>query len=204
MLKINFGKIWILIILFVIVIGGVLAWQYWRFPGIVKEETTEIRVYFIKDIAERNDCNCNNPVIRNIPKTEAKAVLALEELIKGPTKEEMAQGYNGCLPNKETVAMYRNWYETEIITAKEDDLFANKFRSPDGEFAPWGNKIIVRGVNIKDGVAYADFSKELYSYGGGACLAESINTSINNTLLQFPAIKEVKILVEGRDAIIEP
>lgn len=200
----KFSKIWILIILLIIITGGVLIWQYWRLQEADKEEIMQIKVYFIKNIAERNDCNCDNPVIRNIPKTEAVAVIALEELIKGPTEEEIAHGYKGCLPGEETVAAYRNWYETNIVTAEKDDWFANKFRSPDGEFAPWGNKVIVKGVNIRDGIAYADFSKELYSYGGGACFVESINTSINNTLLQFATIKEVRIFIEGRKTIIEP
>ena len=53
-------------------------------------------------------------------------------------------------------------------------------------------------------VAYADFSRKLYSYGGGSCFANAIQTSIINTLKQFSEVDEVKILVEGREAEIEP
>ncbi len=225
-----FSKTWIIIILIVFIAGGILAWQ-WRtkqeafpiefpkteepkeetmqiieFPKTEepKEETMQIKVYFQKFITGPEECDCGEPVIRDIPKTGAAAKAALEELIKGPTEEERVQGYSGCLPGEGTVATYRNWYETQIVTAGKEDWFANKFLSPNGEFAPWGDKVIVKDVNIKDGTAYADFSKELYSYGGGSCFVGTIIGGIYNTLLQFPQIKELKIFVEGKEAMLEP
>ena len=72
------------------------------------------------------------------------------------------------------------------------------------EFGPWIDKVMVRGVKIENKVAYADFSKEFYSYGGGSCRVEAIRTAIGNTLKQFPGVEKVAILVEGKEASIEP
>ena len=72
------------------------------------------------------------------------------------------------------------------------------------EFSPWIDKVMVKGVRIENEVAYADFTKEFYSYGGGSCRVEAIRTAIGNTLKQFPGVEKVAVLVEGREASIEP
>jgi spore germination protein GerM len=60
---------------------------------------------------------------------------------------------------------------------------------------PPGTKLI--GISLKDGIAYADFNKNLIKSGGS--LEEIfIVGSIVNTLTQFPTIKQVQILVEGK------
>ena len=66
---------------------------------------------------------------------------------------------------------------------------------------------IPRGVEIRDvfvtsqGVAYVDLSKELIENHPGGSSAEELTVfSLSNTLIvNFPAIKMVKILVEGRE-----
>jgi len=173
------------------------------------QQTMQVKVYFGK--TERDVCNCDAPVMRKIPKTgevERAARLALQEMIEDPTEEEHADGYRMCLPSGGTIERYRETY-TRIVEAHREhngstDDFGRRFLSPEGEFTPWGDRVTVREVKIVDGTAYADFSKELYSYGGGSCFAEAIETSIANTLTQFPQVEEVVILVEGREAEIEP
>jgi len=203
------GSVRLGVIIFILVlVAGMLAFLYWA----IREkapEITQVKVYFGR--VEREDCNCNAPVIREIPKTkkfEEAASYALEELIRGPTEEEYAKGYRGCLPSGGTIARYKEWY-MKIVKAYQEqegriDYFGKKFLSPEGEFTPWEDRVRVKGVKIEDGTAYADFSKELYSYGGGSCFVRAIKTSIENTLKQFPRMEKVIILVEGREAEIEP
>ena len=90
------------IILFIILIGGILfSFSCCTTRGKF-QEITQVKVYFGITKNHPIDCNCNDPVVRKIPKTakmEEAALLALEELIKGPSKEESAKGYGGCLPS---------------------------------------------------------------------------------------------------------
>jgi len=173
------------------------------------QQTMQVKVYFGK--TERDVCNCDAPVMRKVPKTgevERTARLALQEMIEGPTEDEHAAGYRMCLPSGGTIERYEETY-TKIVEAYRGqdgsaDHFGRRFLSPEGELAPWGDRVTVREVRIVDGTAYADFSKELYSYGGGSCFAEAIETSIVNTLTQFPQVERVVILIEGREAEIEP
>lgn len=171
---------------------------------------THVKVYFDRYSAEATECICKDPVTRETPErrnAEQAAVFALQGLVEGPTPEEYARGYRPCLPSAETIARYRESY-TKMIQAfqKEGriDDFAKKFLSPAGEFTPWEDRIKVRSVIIKEGTAYADFSKEFYSYGGGSCFTQAIETSIVNTLKQFPEVARVILLVEGRKAELEP
>jgi germination protein M len=56
------------------------------------------------------------------------------------------------------------------------------------------------GVNIKDGIAYADFSNELKSKHWGGSSGESMTVySIVNSLTELPEIKEVQILIAGKE-----
>ncbi len=56
------------------------------------------------------------------------------------------------------------------------------------------------GVNIKDGIAYADFSNELKSKHWGGSSGESMTVySIVNSLTELPEVKKVQILVAGKE-----
>lgn len=57
--------------------------------------TTTINVYFLnsKDDPNIEDCTAVKPTPRTIPKTQAIARAALEELFKGVTPEEEAKGF---------------------------------------------------------------------------------------------------------------
>ncbi len=65
--------------------------------------TISIKVFFSNEKLNPNidDCNKVFPVSRKIPSTTAVAKAALEELFKGVTKEEEAQGY-GSIPAAES------------------------------------------------------------------------------------------------------
>ena len=62
----------------------------------------------------------------------------------------------------------------------------------------------LNSIKIEDGVARADFSKEL-SATAGSCNIAAIKTQIEKTLLQFETVKGVRISVEGKtEGILEP
>ena len=56
-----------------------------------------------------------------------------------------------------------------------------------GRAADWGPRITLLNLTIENGVATADFSKELKAYGGGSLRVKLISDQIRQTLEQFPA-----------------
>ncbi len=68
---------------------------------------------------------------------------------------------------------------------------------------PKGVKI--NSLEIKNGIAYIDFSEELSAYGGGSASALTIGWQIRKTLMQFPTVGDVVISIEGRtEDILQP
>ena len=62
---------------------------------------------------------------------------------------------------------------------------------------PIGTKVLSLKVDDK-GTAYADFSKELCKHGQGSYGEMMLCYAITNTLTEFPEIKRVQILIEGK------
>ena len=59
-------------------------------------------------------------------------------------------------------------------------------------------KAKLRSVVVQDGVATADFSKELQqNFSGGSTGEEMLIGSIVNTLTEFPEVQKVRILING-------
>lgn len=74
-----------------------------------------------------------------------------------------------------------------------------------GRRADWGPRVTLRRLTIVNGVATADFSKELRAYGGGSARVALIRRQITQTLLQFPTIQHVRIAIEGAIVgVLEP
>jgi hypothetical protein len=62
----------------------------------------------------------------------------------------------------------------------------------------------IRSLVVEGGVAAADFSEEL-ERSGGACLVTSIRAQLESTLMQFPAVRSVRISIAGRtEDILQP
>ncbi|MDN5347249.1 MAG: hypothetical protein PWP65_813 [Clostridia bacterium] len=59
---------------------------------------------------------------------------------------------------------------------------------------------VLKDINIRpDGLARVDFSRELVENHSGGSIGENLTVySIVNTLTQFPSVKKVEILVEGK------
>jgi hypothetical protein len=109
------------------------------------------------------------PEYRRIPATQAVGTTALELLLAGPPQP----GLLTALPTPEEVQSYPG-------------------RQPD-----WGDRVRLLGLTIEEGVATANFSQEMQAYGGGSARVQMIREQINQTLMQFPTVQEVRIAVEG-------
>jgi spore germination protein GerM len=73
-----------------------------------------------------------------------------------------------------------------------------------GRQSDWGPRVRLRKLTIVDGVATADFSKEMAAYGGGSARVNAIQEQVTLTLKQFPSVKEVRILVDGKPDALQP
>lgn len=77
-----------------------------------------------------------------------------------------------------------------LVTTKPQDAKMD-------DVVPIGTK--VRSLKVEqDGTAYADFTRELAKKGQGSY---GVCYAITNTLTEFPEIKRVQILIEGKKAI---
>jgi Sporulation and spore germination len=120
------------------------------------------------------------PVTRRIPRTPRIASATLEELLWGPAPGD-PPGVVTALPMPKDVLEYA------------------------GRRADWGERVQLRQVRIMDGMAVADFSRELGAYGGGSLRVGLIDQQITRTLEQFPSVGQVRIAIEGETAgVLEP
>ena len=67
------------------------------------------------------------------------------------------------------------------------------------DLVPVGTK--VRSLKVTDGTAVVDFSKEIAKKGMGSYDEFMLCYAITNTLTEFPEIKRVQFLVEGKEVI---
>lgn len=58
----------------------------------------------------------------------------------------------------------------------------------------------LRSVNLENGVATADFTRELVAGVAGSCRVTAIRAQIERTLTQFSSVNRVQIWTEGTDA----
>lgn len=123
----------------------------------------DIKVFFLEEGA--TDCTAVTPVRRFVPKTEAVAKIALNELLKGVFAVEKEKKLTTQLP-------------------------------------PF---VTLNSVTITDGVARADFSKELGQNVAGSCKVQAIRSQIIQTLKQFDTVKDVVISIDGKiEGILQP
>jgi hypothetical protein len=120
------------------------------------------------------------PVQMLIPRTQAIGTAALEDLLWGPPPPNLA-GFTTAIPTPQDVLSYPG-------------------RQPD-----WGPRVALRKLTIVDGVATADFSREMEAYGGGSLRVMLIRQQITETLLQFSTVNQVVLAIEGRtEGVLQP
>lgn len=97
---------------------------------------------------------------------------------------------------------------TEAIGAAAVNEMLKGLSMKEGEIAsnaiPTGTKLL--SLEIRDGIAYVNFSKELQNYGGGSCNVNAIRAQIESTLKQFPTVDSVVISVESlsQEEVLQP
>lgn len=65
--------------------------------------------------------------------------------------------------------------------------------------------VVVQKLTIENGVARVDFNEELERQVGGSCRVSAIRAQIEETLKQFPTVKEVVISINGKSQdILQP
>ncbi|HNS50216.1 MAG TPA: Gmad2 immunoglobulin-like domain-containing protein [Anaerolineae bacterium] len=115
-----------------------------------------------------------------IPKTPAIATATLEQLLWGPPSPNLA-GFGTSIPTPEQVLAFP------------------------GRQAEWGPRVRLLSLAIDDGVAMADFSREMEAYGGGSLRVKLLRDQITQTLKQFPTVQQVIIAVEGEtETVLQP
>ena len=120
------------------------------------------------------------PVQQRVPRTVRIGTAVLNELLWGPGPPNLA-GFTTAIPTPEQVLSYP------------------------GRAPGWGSRVMLRSLTIVDGVATADFSKELKAYGGGSLRVMLLRQQIMQTLVQFPTVREVRIAIEGQtEGVLEP
>jgi len=154
--------------------GEVLARQNVTILHYEDPATQQVELYFVDEFQELQRLG------RNIPKTQAVASAALQELLWGLDPSDLT-GFTTALPSPKEVLTYM---------ARE---------------STWGPRVTLRSVVIKDGVATADFSREIEAYGGGSARVGTMYRQIEATLKQFSSVKEVRLAVEGQtEGILQP
>jgi hypothetical protein len=119
------------------------------------------------------------PHPQQIVKSERVEQAALEALLWGPPRTQMS-------------------FATALPTPQEVLGFP-------GREVDWGARVRLRSLTVADGVATADFSRELRAYGGGSARVRTIREQITRTLTQFPSVREVRIAIEGQvEGVLEP
>lgn len=138
------------------------------------------------------DLNSNNGLVQD-PAAEAPAVE--NHVTKGETRPVVlyfAGGDGNLVPEQRQIAklpgIARQSMEELCLGPQVKGLTAT---------IPAGTRLL--DINIKDGLCTVNFSKEMVTNHPGGSAGESCTVySIVNTLTQFPAIRKVIILIEGR------
>ncbi|HYO48227.1 MAG TPA: GerMN domain-containing protein [Chloroflexia bacterium] len=147
--------------------------------------TQRVKLYWVDPDKAADAVNVEDalvPVERVIPRTERVGTAALEELLWGPDPRVKAfAGFGTSIPLPDKVLSY-------------------PVHHPD-----WGPRVRLLKLEIKNGVAIPDFSREIGAYGGGSSQVRFIYGQIAATLKQFPSVKQVVVAVEGEtEGVLQP
>jgi hypothetical protein len=138
-------------------------------------DTQAVEVYWTVSGTERTA-----PQTVRVPRTTRIGTAALEALLWGPPTVSQI-GYGTAIPLPARILSYP------------------------GRTSDWGAQVRLRSLTIENGVATADFSRELDAYGGGSMAVRLIREQITRTLQQFPTVRTVRIAIEGQvDGILQP
>lgn len=127
---------------------------------------------------------------------DPKAVTAVKKDQSFIVYRASADGTEKLLPEKLTIQDNGKSCEYNALVA----LCTTKPQDPKmDDVFPIGVKVL--SLDVKDGIAYADFSKEIKNASRGSYNEMLICYAIVNTLTEFKHIQKVQILIEGKKCV---
>lgn len=126
---------------------------------------------------------------KETPKTMTVKVFFANS-VKDPDSEKCEVTYAVSRTINETVAVGKASL-TELLKGPDITERGKGYQTA----IPSGTEL--KSINIKEGIAFVDFNEKLTDGIGGSCLTSRIRSQIENTLKQFPTVKEVVIQVNG-------
>jgi len=102
-------------------------------------------------------------------------------------------GTQYLLPETKSIKVAENDFALATLKALVETLPNDKTMQ---NIFPKGTKVL--GVDVKNGIAVVNFSKEFAAKTEGEYATVMMVNAVVNTLTQYPEIKKVRILVEGR------
>lgn len=100
--------------------------------------------------------------------------------------------YSYFVPVTKLVSGYENSAEAALSALLEGPAQGSGMTNP----FPEGTQLL--GIQVKDGIAYVNFSQEILNTEGKISRDRAIIKSVTLTLKEFPSIKKVKIFVNGK------
>ena len=89
-------------------------------------------------------------------------------------------------------------YTDSVAKRAVELLISAKIKNKDA-VRPLPENTKLLGININNGIAIVNFSKEIKDFNTGSSLEATSLQAIANTLTEFNTIDEIKILVEGKE-----
>jgi len=148
----------------------------------VEEKEIAVKIFFGNKNMNQNqgDCKVVFPVERMVQNDLIVKRRAFEEILLGPTEAEAAQGYYSAIPSKEEIVNYREQKKQET-----------------GQAPYVGDEIKINSVKIMIGMAYIDFSPEVFVLGADNCRADMFKAQLSQTAKEFSKIGGAIITVGG-------
>lgn len=147
-------------------------------------------------------CSRQNTEIKNLEeknKALESRVRELEEQLRDREKRTITLYFVKTTPrNFWLVPELREIsYSSDMLKAALEELIKGPTSQSLTGLIPKETRVL--DVKVKDWIAYPDFSKEIYNMNVGSAGEALVLASIANTLIKFPGVEKVRILVEGEE-----
>ena len=190
-------NIWIgIVVVIALVVGG--WWYLNQSSAPVISETTQLPT--TEQTTQQNTNAGTQPVVNNqltqpaqnpTPKTTTFSVyFGKENDPSDPTDTLCARAITRTIPYTSAVAQAAlvELFKGPTANEKQEGYYSCFFHTD----------IAIKSIKIENGIATVDFSKQYTEgCGGASSCSQAARNAVRNTLIQFPSIKGVQILIEG-------